>query len=400
MTNNENDKGNGAENTRPSETGYEQSTSGAGIGDKREDNMLLGGEIEEGRLRNPEESPEGSDTDKSSTVDYGIFQAWSAGLASVPQRPLEVRDYLWASELYGAPIDVYLKMRATPYTNPPNERSLMKFEAAHLVEWIIGMILRRAGILKGEEVRCEYQYPGLLKVTGRMDKLMGGLPNYDSARQELTALGLPEGFISASERVIESLRAKYPNGLPDMPMEIKSVSSFAMDSMESKKVSIKRHRVQLYHYLISGGYKLGKLVYYCRDDARVIEFTIALDSPVEKEYRERIELLTKFHGETEQPPKEQMLVWEEFGKFSKNFNIEYSNYLTSLYGFETPRDYSEVWAKKATTWNTTLNRLKTGKKMTPLNEERLTEIRAEGYNVEELIAQMPDKPVEEEVAEV
>lgn len=342
---------------------------------------------------------QGTDTSQSSSLDYGIFQAWLAGLRSTPTRTLEVRDYLWASELYSAPIDVWLKMRAEPYTNPPNDRSIMKFEAAHIVEYIIGLILRRAGILKGEEVRCEYQYPDMLKVTGRMDKLMGGKPDFDKAKAELESMGLPEGFVRASEFTIKALNEKYPNGLEDMPMEIKSVSSFAMDAMERNKVSVKRHRVQLYHYLISGGYKMGKLVYYCRDDARVIEFNIFLDSPVEKEYKEQITLYTKFHRETLPPNKESMLVWDEdFRKFSKNFNVEYSPYLTKLYSFEKSRDYSEIWAKKATTWNSTIARVKAGKKMTPLNEERLEEMRKEGYSIEELVSKMSDEPIEEETA--
>ena len=394
--NDENDKGNGAEDTATPSAGANEQSDSRAVGNEREGCLLLDKSAEEVGTHDSKVKTGGANADKPST-EWGIASAWTASFDDAEPRVLEKRDYLWASELYSAPIDVWLKMRAEPYTNPPNTRSLMKFESAHLVEWVIGLILRRAGILKGEEVRCEYQYPDLLKVTGRMDKLAGGTPNYEYAKSELLALNLPEGFMRGMEKIITTLQAKYPNGLAEKPIEIKSVSSFAMDSMENKKVSIKRHRVQLYHYLISGGYKNGMLVYYCRDDSRMMEFNVALDSPVEKEYRERIELLTRFHGETEAPPKEKMIVWDEdSGKMSKNFNIEYSNYLTKLYGFEKPRDYSEIWGKKATSWNRVLGRVKSASKMTPLNLAVLEEIKDAGYNPNELISQMPDKPVEEE----
>lgn len=366
--------------------------------DQRADVGILDSTTQKGGVRGAEEQAEGTTKVESGSLEWGFTGIWNSSLEEATQRPLEKRDHLWAGELYSAPVDVWLKMRAEPYTNPPNARSLRKFEAGHLMEWIVSMILRRAGILRGEEIRAEHQYQGLLKVTGRMDKLGGGKPDYEAAKRELAVLELPEGFQRAAEKIITTLAMKYPNGLGDKPIEIKSVSSFGMDSMEKKGISIKRHRVQLYHYLKSSGYTHGLLVYICRDDMRMAEFQVLLDSPVEAEYRERIELLTKFHGETARPGNDPLLIWEEdFGKFSKNLNVEYSPYLQKLYGFETPRDYSEIWGKKASNWNRVLKRVKEGAKMTPLNETVLEEMRTEGYDPIALSAKMPDDPPEEEV---
>lgn len=395
--NNENTNERGdIEHTNTQSAGANGQSSGDAVGGISADGERVEEETKREGLHTSAGEADGQDA--NAALIWGFAESWNVGLEDAPQRVLEVRDHLWASELYAAPIDVYLKMRATPVSNPPNARSLRKFEAAHLVEWIVGMVLKRAGILQGTELRAEHQYNGLLKVTGRMDKLAGGKPDFEKVKADLEALEIPEGFIRSAEHIVNTLQKKYPNGLANKPIEIKSVSSFAMDAMERKNISIKRHRVQLYHYLISGGYPWGLLVYICRDDNRMAEFHVSLNSKVKDEYKERIELLTKFHRETTPPPKEPLLVWDEdFGKFSKNFNVEYSSYLTMLYGFEAPRDYSEIWGKKAVSWNRTLTRLAKGDKITPLNLTVLEEMRANGYEPEVLAKSIPLDAPEEEV---
>src|SRR5258708_20285530 len=98
---------------------------------------------------------------------WGLATAWNASLIDTEERELKVRDNLWASELGKAPIDVWLKMHGTKPTNPPNARSLRKFEAGNVFEWIVSLILKRAGILRESQKWSSFQYPGLLKVTGK-----------------------------------------------------------------------------------------------------------------------------------------------------------------------------------------------------------------------------------------
>lgn len=335
--------------------------------------------------------------EKQGDLSWNFAPVWNEALISGADRVLEKRDHLWASELFYAPIDTYLKMRATEYTNPPNERAKRKFEAGYFMEWVVAMLLKRAGILKGAEVRCEYQYEGLLKVTGRIDKVAGGKPDYEKAKAELELLELPESLTRGLEQVVEYLNNKYPEGLGEKPIEIKSVSSFAMDSMEQKNVPLTKHAMQLFHYLKSHNYDTGILLYICRDDLRMMEFHVFLDSPLEEAYKARIEELTENHKKDTPPEKEKMVIWDDVAcRFSKNLNIEYSPYLTMLYEFETPREYSETWGKVATRRNRVLKRVKNGDKMTKMNEEVLEEIRNDGYDVDELVKMMPDKPIEED----
>ena len=71
--------------------------------------------------------------------NWGFAEIWNASLLEKNDRELTARDKLWASELGKAPIDLWLKMRAIKPTNPPNARSLRKFEAGNVFEMNNGL---------------------------------------------------------------------------------------------------------------------------------------------------------------------------------------------------------------------------------------------------------------------
>lgn len=328
-----------------------------------------------------------------------MADVWNAALEDQEKREMKPREKLWASELGGSAIDLYHKLKGIEQSNPPNARSLRKFEAGNVFEWIVSLILKRANILVESQKWCQYRYEGLLPVSGKADFIAGSTPDFGKGQEFVDFLKraeIPEVFTRCFDRVLAHIKAKYPNGLEEMPVEVKSISSFAADLMERTGQPIDRHAVQEFHYLIANGYPKGLLVYVCRDDLRMFEFVVERSNPIwEEKYRGAIERISKYYYANEVPPKEPMLIFEG-GKFSKNFNIEYSGYLTLLYGFKEPREYSEIYGKKAGNWTRVLRRVKDAKKMTPKNEEVLAEIRESGYNIEELVALMPDAPVEEE----
>lgn len=328
-----------------------------------------------------------------------MAEVWNAALEDQEKREMKPREKLWASELGGSSIDLYLKLKGTPLSNPPNARSLRKFEAGNVFEWIVSLILKRANILVQGQKWCQYQYEGLLPVSGKADFIAGTMPpDFESGEefiQFLSRAEIPEVFLRGFDRVLKHIKENHPRGIEEMPMEIKSVSSFAMDLMERTEEPIERHGVQEVHYLKAMGYPKGKLVYICRDDLRMMEFTVELNDVWEGRYKSAIERVSKFYYANEMPAKEPLLIFKD-GRFTKNFNVEYSGYLTMLYGFKEPREYSEVYAKLASSWNRVLKRVKEGKKMTPKNEDVLKEIVAFGFKPEELAAKMPDAPMEEE----
>lgn len=316
---------------------------------------------------------------------WTMAQVWNAALTSKEERPAQARARVWASELGKPNIEIFLKMRGVQPSNPPNARSKRKFEAGNMFEWVVGLVLKRAGILKEGQKWVGYNYPGLLEVSGKIDFIAGGIPDYEHYRENLEALELPEFFMTASQKIIEHFAEKYPEGLGDLFLEIKSCSSFMMDSMEKTQNASKNHRLQLFHYLKAENFPRGHVVYICRDDLRMLEVGVENPSEVEEEYKKAIEEISGYyarHKDTplEQflikpasaddlkwtwvpleglPPLEKYIVWDnDLKKFSRNWGVEYSSYLTMLYGFQTQLEFEELVMPIVSRWNRVLSRVK------------------------------------------
>lgn len=320
---------------------------------------------------------------------WGVAEVWNKSMSQVEKRVPKERDYLWATDPGKSIVDTFLSMKATKPSNPPNARSLRKFEAGDVFEWIVKIILMRAGLLKMTQISCEYQYKGLLKMTGRIDYIVGGKPDMNKIQTELEDMDIPDSFKRGALNIVKHIAKHYPNGLPEMPFEVKSISSFLADGMERKERSMRHHRVQMFHYLKSSRYDTGMIIYVCRDDLRMFEFPVRLlDKDVEKEYKGFIKEMTSAWKRDEQPTIEDPIVFDEdMGKFSKNFKVEYSQYLNSLYGFKEPRKYSEHVSPKVQRWNRVLARIKKGEKMTENNKAAIKEMKADGFNYKKVIKQ-------------
>lgn len=327
--------------------------------------------------------------------EWNFAEVWNKSLEREKERPLEKRDHLWASELGKSPIDVFLKLRAEEPTNPPNARSRRKFVAGNIWEDILKMILTRAGILITDQERCEYQYEGLMKVTGKLDFKAGGKPDYEKSKQALEELRdsgiVSEDIIQGGIDIVEYLSKEFPEGLPTKILEIKSVSAFMFDGIESRSKSLKIHRIQLYHYLKSLNEEKGDIVYICKDDCRMIQIPVSLnDEEVEKEYKQAIETISRYHFADEQPPLEEPVIWDEdLGKFAKNFNVAYSMYLTKLYGFKDQAEFDDKFTAVSASWNRVITRIREGKDMTANNEEKLAEMAEAGYKPEMVEVEVP-----------
>lgn len=366
---------------------------------------------------------------------WGMANIWNESLSGKEERPVVARDRLWASELGKANIELFLKMRGVVPTNPPNARAKRKFEAGNVFEWLVSLILKRAGILKETQKWVPYQYPGLLQVTGKIDFIAGGIPDYETWKEKLEALELPEVFMRASANIIEHFQTKYPEGLGDLFLEIKSCSSFMMNGMEKTGRSSKNHRLQLFHYLKSENYPRGNVVYICRDDLRMLEIPVMNPSEVENEYKKAIEEISTYYNAhkntpledflikpepdgTEDwgerflkgqvkwgwipleglPPLEKNIVWDDdLAKFTRNWGVEYSSYLTMLYGYQTQLEFEEAVNPMVARWNRVLGRIKRSDKMTPKNLLVMDEMREAGFKVDELVEKFAG--TEEEVEE-
>src|SRR3990167_1921574 len=314
-------------------------------------------------------------------VSWSFQGVWNQSLEQREVKPLEARERIWASELGGAMVDRYLKMTATPMSNTPNPRSLRKFEAGNLMEWVAGVILKRAGILKASQEWLPYQYPGLLKVTGKYDYTAGGKPDYErgmASLKELSDLGLHPIFEKIGSNIVEYFSKKYPDGLKEITLEIKSCSSFSYDKYERTKKPGPQHILQSFHYLKAENKEEAHVVYISKDDLRMIEFGVFNPSTVEEDYKKDIEQMTKYLKDKVQPPLERPVSYDEDdGRFFANWKMGYSNYLTMLYGYKDQNAFDTNWKPTASKWNRIFKRCVQGKTMTKLNLEIIPEVKKE-----------------------
>lgn len=326
-------------------------------------------------------------------TSWTFFDIWNTSIEQGrPERALLPRDYIYASELGQSYIDRFLKMTGVSMTNPPNARAKRKFEAGNVWEWIVELILIRAGILTESQKECEYRYEGIddetksLLVRGRIDFIAGGTPDWDRAEAEIKELHLPETIALGALRIVSELQKKYPNGLDPIILEVKSKGSILFDRIERTGQPEPHHALQLYHYLKATGMKEGHIVYICREDCRMIEIGVYNPSDLWKPYIYDIQTLTRYIRKGERPPKEKEILFDsETFKFTKNWKVEYSPYLTYLYGYNEPIDYYQKTTRIVGQWNRVFKRCVDKAKMTPLNLDVIKEIKKSFSNFEDLV---------------
>ena len=313
---------------------------------------------------------------------WTFFDLWNESLISnVRSATPTPRERMWATEIGRAFIDRYLKMKGITYTNPPNPRSLRKFEAGNIWEAIIGYVLRRAGILIDSQEWIRYQYEGLLPVTGKLDYMAGGKPDYEKALSGLkTEFSWLTPFISkATENIVKSLQEKYPDGLEKIILEVKTCSSFMFEFYERGKAN-PMHKLQGFHYLKAKDMREAHIVYISKDDARIVEIGIFNPSPLEDIYRRDIEKMTNYFRSNTEPPKEKPIIYDDIlEKFSANWKMGYSVYLTKLYGLKNQKEFDDKYKPTVAKWNRILKRIKEGKKITDKNKEALAQIEEMGF---------------------
>jgi hypothetical protein len=314
------------------------------------------------------------------TTNWSFAQVWNDSFENFEERPLNPRDYMYASELgYGYP-DRFLRMKATRMTNPPNARSRRKFQAGNIWEWIIEFVLRRAGILRQQQVRSKVELPGCIPVSGRCDFVAGGAVDWERAEYEIKHMGLPEVIYHATEKIVGHLKARYEGRyLQETILESKAVSTYVMDMIESKKQPQFHNALQTFHYVFAGQYA-GKIIYVCKDDCRLEEFDIVNEEGLMQVYKQDIQEFSAYWLAGEMPPLEPHVIFEEgHFRFNKNFKVEWSQYLTLLYGFKTPDAFRERYAPLVSRFNRVFNRCVNGDNLTKDNKAIIEEIKQAGF---------------------
>jgi len=309
-------------------------------------------------------------------MSWSFAKVWNDSLENRVEREMTERDYLWASDIGKAPIDLYLRLKGVPVTNPPNARSKRKFEGGNIWEWVVKIVLIRAGVLMETQEKCEYTYPDLLRVSGKIDFIAGGRPDWEKAQAEIAKMFLPDVVFRATESLILTLKEQYPDGLDPIILEVKSCSTFMFDRYEATGRGELHHALQAFHYLKAKDMREAHVVYVCRDDARLLEIGVLNPSHYEDKYKAFIEQMTFYTKNDVIPPKEPLVVFDEMGvKFNVNWKVTYSQYLSMLYGFENQFSFEQVFKPKVMAWNRVLGRCVRGDKITDKNKDVIADIK-------------------------
>lgn len=305
-------------------------------------------------------------------MKFSFTEIWNAALDDHSERELTVRSHIWASEIGGAYIDRYLKMRGVKPSTPPNARSLRKFEAGNIFEWIVGLILKRSGLHISGQDRLEHQYEGLLNVTGKCDFIVGGIPDFDKAKYDMKSLQLPDLMNRAAMELINHLEITLGcTEFEKRVLEIKSCADMMFRRYEAIGKPNSNHVMQGYHYKKCTGLPVD-IIYINKDCLLMKEFEVT--DAAETLYKADIERMTDYIENDYMPDKEKEILFDkDVFKFQTNWKVEYSNYLEYLYGYTIPDEYRERWKKLVSSFNRTFKRCVKGDKMTDLNKKTIEE---------------------------
>lgn len=321
---------------------------------------------------------------------------WNASLDKMRRDNAWEHDYLYASQLGNSQVDIFLNLMGKEVSNGFDTRAKKKFDAGVMWEWIATMVAKRAGIYISSQDRVEYQLPEGLSVHGKLDLKVGGVRNTEMIKAMESALDvieLPKVFKDAMSVVEQNMN--FTTDLPIRILEVKSSSAFMYEAQYKYGIPAENHALQCFHYLLGTGIEEGAVLYISKDDARMTEIPIWRDdSGLLEKYTEVVTLAKRYYDKKEKPPVEPSIIFDwDKGRFSDNWNIKYSAYLTYLYGFETEGDYQDAFKSKVGSWNRVVGRIKRGEKMTANNLQYIEEIKVEFPNFDEILADF--KPEEE-----
>ena len=287
---------------------------------------------------------------------WSIQSIWNEQLTfGREERELKPRTHIWASELGKEPYERYLKMTGVKPDFDYDERTLRKFEAGNFFERIIGFVFVCAGILK--EDNKWYEIPETadrLRVTGKPDFVAGGKPDWNKAKEQISEellFKLMPNLGRIAEALVKQFSEKYPDGLPDLVYEIKSINSLVFWSKKDYlQEAYAHHRLQCFWEMKATKLPEGRILYISKDDLTVAEFPIyANDKKLNELYEADVKAMTKCIREQKAPQRPEWVVFDERkklrfqylkekrvleGSYVPNWQIEWSNYISQLTGLK------------------------------------------------------------------
>lgn len=293
--------------------------------------------------------------------NWSVEDVWNEQLTlRKKDRTLGKRDRIWASEIGKHPYERWLKMTGVKPDFEYDERTLRKFAAGNFFERIIGYVLIVSGLLKHDNqwvnIPADEHH---LEVSVKPDFIAGGKPDWEKVRKELEINPLFELMPTIGKianKLVETLREKYPDGLKNILYEIKSVNSQVFWAKKDYlQDAYPHHRLQCFTGLKATRLPEGRLLYISKDDLTVAEFGIHIqDEKLNGLWEKDVREITRFIREGKEPPKPLEIVFDERKKlrfqhkkqkveldgcFVPNWEIEWSNYLPTITGCKSKEEW-------------------------------------------------------------
>lgn len=286
--------------------------------------------------------------------NWSFKSVWN-GAALRPDRDVKPREYAWASELGKPLVDRWLSMTGVAATNPPDWRSRRKFLFGNIVEQFYHIVINLLGVRV--DTQQEVWTHGIVPVKGKIDFLVQGTPDYELARHNLTKIPFSPEILDYLNSVIDAFEQQIGQvELAPMVRECKSCSHYVIELIGAGG-AIRGHQLQLLHYLKGLNIPTGSVDYISKEDSLMEECLVNVNNAdLSNQYDSELQSLYGYLNSNTMPDGAPEIIFE--GKFKKNLNVEYSNYLTLVYGYKQPSDYADAVTPVIARWNRVLGRIK------------------------------------------
>jgi len=299
---------------------------------------------------------------------------WEETFRALPERKLEKRSRIYASELGGSFRDRYLKMHGHPVSNPFNFRSMGKMMAGKFFEDVVGTVLTATGLLKKRQEAAVIELPGMLPVSGKIDFIAGGVTDWDEAKDKAERLRQLLMWSDLDTRdfvlhMVDKILPHFKNIFSFSPametiIECKSVSGFVFNLIKSNNKPRRGHDLQALHYLLhQKQIHQASLLYISREDCMLQQIDIERTPEILMRYKKDVATMTEYFNAAGKnylkniPPPDAEVIFEESSwNFRKNNLCEYSNFLTYTYGYKNIDEFKDKWDDTLSKWNRVFRR--------------------------------------------
>ena len=307
-----------------------------------------------------------NEEENSENTVWSIQSFWNDLLESTKRYPAKSRDYISASDIGKDFWGRYQKMTGTETTNPFSDRTLRIFAAGDEFHHLIKNVFQALGIFinsqddEDEDGRNQWSIiPATLKtlkVLGKYDALVGGKVNIEQTKETCERMQLSDFIKIRTIRMAEFLAEKYPDGLPELLYEVKSINSMAFwNKKDYLSNAYPHHILQCYAYLKANNKPEGRLLYISKDDLMMAEIPVYLNDPkLEKIFQEDVAKMTYYLLNQIEPPKPKDIIYNEkkklrfqvdkkkqviTGCYDYNWEVSRSQYFKKLTGVETEKQW-------------------------------------------------------------